>query len=340
MHMDALQVTKYMDKTHQLELFERVRSALVYSVLSTIMNHLNAVYMSVDIIMVALTVNFVCAVLHSVVFSDARTRRRFHCGYILRSISRQSVLVVSSAIANSVHMRDIGTQHENTMILIVSTTAFVAFITCIPEWFLQDAQQGSLKSMLIYSFTTRYKQLHIPGLGGSMGIGTIIYGLIFVVITLTDNTTHREGKLSKFWKTLQQTSSMIFSNLFLERIAPESSRQVLPIAFLIAMYIVSDSIPMSGSVAAFVLWRTAAEVSSWTSRAFPGGYIDQIILYSLLLCIMPVINKKTASVLAVAAIQTLVAGIMHSLIYLGTVGTVVSSVCVLLIADIILDAPQ
>jgi hypothetical protein len=338
--MDALQVTKYMDKEYQFKLFGKVRSALVFSVLSTIMNHLNGVYMPVDIIMVALTVNFICAVLHSVVFADAKTRRRFHCGYVLRSISRQSVLVVSSAVANSVHIRDIGTQHENTMMLVVSTTAFVGFITCIPEWFLQDAQQGSLKHMLIYSFTQSYTQLHIPGLGGNTGIGTMIYGLLFAVITMMDSPVNSAGTASQFWITLQQTASMILSNLFLARVAPESTRQVLPIAILVGMYIVSDRIPMSGSVAAFVLWRTAVEVSSWTARVFPGGYTDQIVLYGLLLCIMPAINKKTSSVIAVAAIQTLVASIMKSLIYLGNIGTVLASVSVLLVADIILDAPQ
>jgi hypothetical protein len=336
--MDAIHVTKYMDKTYQLKLFGKVRNALVFSVLTTIMNTLNAVYMPIDIIMAALTANFVCAVLHSVVFSDAKTRRRFHCGYILRSISRQSVLVVSSAIADSVHMRDLGTQHENTMMLVVSTTAFIGFITCIPKWFLQDAQQGSLKDLLIYSFTTRYKQLHIPGLGGNTGIGTLVYGLLFVVITLLDGSDPDAETVSTFLKTLQQTASMIFSNIFLMRIAPESTRQVLPIAFLLAMYIVSNRIPMSGSVAAFVLWRTAAEVSSWTSRVFPGGGTDQLILYSLLLCIMPAINEKTSTVLAVAAIQTLVGSIMNSLVYLGHIGTVLSSVCVLLVTDIVLDA--
>ena len=338
--MDALQVTKYMDKAYQFKLFGRIRTALVFSVLSTIMNHLNGVYMSADIIMVALTINFVCAVLHSVVFASACSRRRFHCGYILRSISRQSVLVVSSAIANTLHMRDIGTQNENTMMLVISTTAFIGFITCIPEWFLQDAQQGSIKHMLIYSFTTRYNQIHIPGLKSNTGIGTIIYAILFVIITLIDNPDDGISKVSQFLKTLQQAASMIFSNLFIMHIAPESTRQVLPIAIMLAMYIISDRIPMSGSVAAFVLWRTSTELSAWTTRVFPGGYTDQLILYSLVLCIMPIINQKVSSVLAVAAIQTFVASVMHSLVYLGTVGTVLASACVLLVADIILDAPQ
>jgi hypothetical protein len=328
-----------MDKSYRLKLFGKIRTALVFSVLSTIMQTLNAIFMPADIIMVALTSNFVCAVLHNVVLGDIHMRRRFHCGYILRSISRQSVLVISSAIANNIHMRDIGTQHENTIMLIISTTAFIGVMICVPEWFLQDAQQGSLKNMLIYNFTARYNQLHLPGLGGNTGIGTILYGLLFIVTTLVNNTEDASNDVSAFMKTLQQTASMIFSNIFLRMIAPESTRQVLPVALLIAMYIASDCIKMSKSVSVFVLWRTAAEVSSWTTRVFPGGFTDQFLLYTLLLCIVPVINEATASVLAVAAIQTLVQSVMISMVYLGPVGTVVSSVCVLLVTDIVLDAP-
>ena len=337
MNIDAQQVTKYMEKTYKLKLFGKVRSALVFSVLSTIMKKLNAVYMSTDIIMVALTVNFVCAVLHSVVLADVKTRRSLHCGYILRSINRQSILVVSSAIADSVHMRDLGTQHENIMILVISTTAFIGVITCLPSWFLQDAQQGSLKDILIYSFTTRYSQLHIPGLSGNAGIGTLVYGLLFAITTITTTTENGHTGASKFLQTLQQTASMVFSNLFITRISPESTRQVLPIAILLGMYIIFEKIPMSGSVAAFVLWRTAAEVSSWTIHMFPGGAEDQILLYSLLLCVMPIFNAKTSTVLAVAAIQTLISNCMDSLLYLGSVGTVLCSICVLLVSDIVLD---
>ena len=104
MQADAQEVTKYMTKEYQNQLFGKVRTALVFSVLSIIMENVNGVYMRADIIMVALTVNFVCAVLHNVVFASIETRRLFHAGFILRSISRQSVLVVSSAIADSVHI--------------------------------------------------------------------------------------------------------------------------------------------------------------------------------------------------------------------------------------------
>ena len=334
----VMPVTEYMNKAYQFKLIGKVRSAIMFSVLSIIMKHVNGVYTSIDIIMVAITVNFVCALLHSVVLANVQKRRLFHCGYILRSISRQSVLVISSAVADRVHMRDIGTQNENTMLLVVSTTAFIAFVTCIPPWFLQDAQQGSIKDLLIYSFTTRYKQLHIPGLGDSTGIGTLVYGLLFVVTTLADGSTNHKTEISAFMKTLQQAASMIFSNLFITRVVPEYSRQVLPIAILLAMYIVSNHIPMSGPVSAFVLWRTAAEVSSWTARMLPGGDTDRIILYGLLVFIVPTVDSNVSSVLAVAAIQTFVGVVMKSMMYLGTVGTVLSSVCVLLVTDIVLDA--
>ena len=337
MDVDAIHVTKYMDKSYQFKLFGKVRTAIVFSVLSIIMKNLNNIYLPVDIIMVALAVNFVCAVLHSVIFSGVQTRRRLHCGYILRCISRQSILVVSSAIASSIHMRDIGTQSENTMILVVSTTVFIAFITCIPDWFLQDAQQGSLKNILIYSFTARYRQIHIPGLSANTGIGALLYGLLFVIMTLSDDPANTGNQTSKFLRTLKQTASMVFSNLFLMQITPEPTSQVLPVAFLLGMYIVSDSIPMSGSVASFVLWRTSAEVCSWTSHFFSNGYTDQLILYSLLICIIPIMNENTSSVIAVATIQTVVGCVMKSFMYLGPVGTLLSSMCVLLVTDMILD---
>lgn len=339
MQVDAQNVKKYMTKKYQNQLFGKVRTALVFSVLSIIMENVNGVYMPADIIMVALTVNFVCAVLHNVVFASTKTRRLFHAGYILRSISRQSVLVVSSAIAESVHMEDIGTQHENTIILIVSTTAFIGLITCLPSWFLHDAEQGSLKDILIFSFTTRYQQLHIPGLGNNEGVGTLIYGLLFITATLAHTTDTDVNQSSKFMQTLQQTASMIFSNLFITRISPDSTRQVLPIAILLGMYIISERIPMSGSVAAFVLWRTSKEVSSWTSQVLPGGIVDQLILYSLLICIMPIINVKTSTVLAVAGIQTIIGSVMASLLFLGKIGTVLCSISVLLVSDILLDTP-
>ena len=340
MDVEAIHVTKYMDISYRLKLFGKVRTAIVFSVLSIIMNNLNSIYMPIDIIMVSLATNFVCAVLHSVIFSGVQTRRHLHCGYILRSISRQSVLVVSSAVASSIHMRDIGTQSENAMILIVSTTAFIGFITCIPNWFLQDAQQGSLKSILIYSFTARYRQIHIPGLGGNTGIGALLYGLLFVIMTFSDDPANTGDQTSNFLRTLKQTASMVFSNLFLMQIAPKSTSQALPVAFLLGMYIVSDRIPMSGSVASFVLWRTSAEVCSWTSHLFSNDFTDQLILYGLLICIIPIMNEKTASVIAVATIQTVVACVMKSFIYLGPIGTLLSSMCVLLITDMILDVSQ
>ena len=97
---------------------------------------------------------------------------------------------------------------------------------------------------------------------------------------------------------------------------------------------------MSGSVASFVLWRTSAEVSSWTSRLFSGGYIDQLNLYCLLICIMPAVNAKTSSAIAVSTIQTVLSSVMKPFMYLGHIGIVVSPMCVLLVVDMMLDIPQ
>jgi hypothetical protein len=342
MTLDVKNITKYMDNTARSQLMQKIRNALLFSVLSTIMQRLNVVYRPTDIITAALTINFTCAVLHGIVLPTGEVRRRFHCGYILRSISRQSVLVVSDAIANSVHLRDIGTHHENTLLLVVSTTGFIALLTLVPTWFLQDAQEGSLKDLLIFSFTSRYKQIHIPGLGGFTGIGTILYGLLFVIVTIDDEreSTDTINAQSKFFKTLHRSAAMVLSNIFLSQIEPDSTSQVLPVAILLGMYIVSDYLPMSHSVASFVLWRTAAEVSKWIARVLPDAGTDQILLFGLLLCVVPAINTKTAAVIAVAALQVIVRRLMGTLVYIGSTGTVVASVCVLLVTDIVLDAPK
>jgi hypothetical protein len=335
----AALITQYMNRTSQFTLFGKIRRALVFSVLSIIMSRLHGVYKAVDILSIAFTVNFICTVLHTVVLSDSCTRRRMHCGYILRSISRQSVLVISSTIANSIHLRDIGTQQENTLLLIISTTACIALITMIPTWFIKDAQQGSLKDLLIYSFTSHYKQLHIPGLQGQTGAGTLVYGLIFALFTVLDKYYSRKH-LSDFLKTLHSTATMVFVNLFVARITPASSSQVLPVAILLGMYIVSDKLPMSGTVAAFVLWCTASEVSTWTGNLLSSNPTDQLIFFSLSLCILPVLNDKIASVFAISALQTLVGRIMDTLTYLTPISSMMASMCMLLVTDIVLDAPS
>jgi hypothetical protein len=139
-------------------------------------------------------------------------------------------------------------------------------------------------------------------------------------------------------KTLYQTAAMVFSNMFLQQIAPDPSSQVLPVAILLGMYIVSDHLPMSSTVASFVLWRTAAETSTWMTRVIPGSITEQILLFTILLCIMSALDQKIASVLAVAALQTVVAHIMRAFAYLGTSGSAIASVCMLLVSDVVLDA--
>jgi hypothetical protein len=341
MKADARHVVTYINHQAQLKLFNKLRRALIFSVLSTIMQTLNTIYHQIDIIVVALTINMICTIFHGVILGSSEIRRRFHCGYILRSISRQSLLVIADACAHSVHMRDVGTQSENLLLLVVSTTAYVGIVTLIPEWFLVDSVQGSIKDILLYSFTSRYRQLHIPGLKGTTGLGTMVYGLLFVVVNILDNPSDKsKNPQSAFFTALTRAGSMIFSNQFLSRIIPESSKQVLPVAMLLGTYILSDHLPMSSSVDAYVLWQTAREVSAWTTRVFPGGVTDQIIFFSLLLCILPVINSKTGSVVAVAALQTLVGSMMASLTFLGPISAAMASICVLLATDIILDAPQ
>jgi hypothetical protein len=328
--------------------FNKIRRALLFSVLSEMMQNFTAVYSPLDIVSAALTVYFVCVTTRAVLVrpgtSNGMSTAGTCIGCILHSMSRQSVLVVSDVTANSIHMRDVGTQQENTLLLIVSTTALVALITLLPPWFLQDAQQGSLRDLLVYSFTSRYSQLHIPGLQTAPGTGDprggvalLAHGLLFAVFNMLNCCKARAVERSQFQETLYQTAAMIFSNMFLVQILPDSTSQILPIAMLLGMYIVSDHLPMSSTVASFVLWRTAAETSVWVTRLLPGSTTDQMILFAVLLCVIPALDRKVASVLAVAALQTSVAHIMRAFTYLGNTGAAVSSVCVVLVVDIFLD---
>jgi hypothetical protein len=335
MRRDALEINHYVNRTTQTKLFSKIRRALVFSVLSTIMETFSKTYRPSDIAAVALTLNFVCSVLHSDALWDRSKRQRLHVGYLLHSISRQSVLVVSDTVAHVVHMRDVGTQTENTLLLMMSTTAFIAGLTVLPASFLHDDQQGSLKDLLMFSFTSRYSQVHIPGLGGSSGLGVLVSGVLFTLFNMLDDP---DGPRTEFMKTMYQAIAMIFSHLFLAQIVPGSSSQVLPVAFLLAMYIVSNRMPMSGTVSAFVLWRTAQEVSGWMSRALAENTTDKLILFGLLICVLPTIDRKIAAVLAVAALQVVVGAVMQTFQYLGSVGSVLASVCLLLVTDVVLDA--
>ena len=95
---------------------------------------------------------------------------------------------------------------------------------------------------------------------------------------------------------------------------------------------------MSGTVSAFVMWRTAQEVSGWMSRALAENITDKLILFGLLLCVLPTIDRKIAAVFAVAALQVVVGAVMQTFQYLGSVGSVLASVCLLLVTDVVLDA--
>jgi hypothetical protein len=336
MQKEASEINAYLDSATQSKLFAKIRRALVFSVLSTIMRTFSGTYRPKDIAAVAFTLNFVCSALHSDAIWGDRMRKRLHVGYLLHSVSRQSVLVVADTVAHAVHTRDVGTQSENTLFLLMSTTAFIAGLTIVPASFLHDDQQGSLKDLLMFSFTSRYSQLHIPGLAGSTGLGVLVYGILFTLFNMLDDPSSRH--LTDFKKTMYQAIAMIFSHLFLSQIVPGSSTQVLPIAFLVGMYIVSSKMPMSGSVAGFVLWRTAQEVSRWMSRALDDNTVDQLLLFGLLLCVLPLADNRIAAVISVSAVQVVVQMVMQTFQYLGSVSSVLASVCLLLVTDVVLDA--
>jgi len=326
-----------------IQFFSKVRRALMFSTISTTMRHWNRVYRPSDIAIVAVTLHFICAVLRSCVLVDIKFRTRLHIDYILHAIRRQTLFIVSDCIANGLQMRDVGTQHENTLLLVMSTTSFVALITFIPDWFLMDNEQGSIKTLLVYFFTSRFSQIHIAGLRGGPGssvgreIGVLLYGLFFSVFNMLDSSFDKESPKSEFVRIMQQAAAMIFSNLFLSQITPEATNQVIPLALLIGMYLVFDNLPMSGAVASFVLWRTAREVSEWTTRLLPHAFSDQILLFSMFLCVLPPLNPKLASVTAVACMQLCVNSIMIAVTSLGKTAALVASFSVLIVADIVLS---
>lgn len=335
MRRDATEIARYLSKGSQAKLFSKIRRALVFSVLFKTMKTFNELYRPTDIIASALTLNFVCSIMHSSVIWNFKSGHRYHLGYILHSISRQSVLVISDTIAHNVHLRDVGTSSENTLLLMISTTIFIAALTVVPSSFLHDDQQGSLKDLLMYSFTSRYAQLHIPGLAGNTSLGVMLYGLLFSIFSMLDN--NEQKKSSEFVQTLHQAIALIFSHLFLSQIVPSTTTQVIPIALLLGMYIVSEKLPMSNSVSSFVMWKTAGEVANWTTRAVSGASIDQLLVFSLAMCIFPILDSKIASVLAVSALQIVVSVVMNTLKQFGHLESITSSVCLLLISDIFLD---
>lgn len=331
----------YMDHESRFKLFGKIRRALIYSVLSSIMKSITPVYKHMDIVIVAFTVYFVCTLVNTVILQDVSDRRRFHSGYILRSISRQCILIISSTVAQMARLQNVGTQAENTIILIFSITTFLAVLSLIPTWFLQDPGQGSLADILIYSYTVMYRQIHIPGLQGGIGLGTIIYGILFVAVNILDDWHEKGGAAkhpqhTKFRQILFSAVSMVLSTQFIKGIIPASSSQILPVAILLAMYIISSQLPMSRSVSAFVLFQTGSEVSLWITRMLGSNIIDKLIFFSLLICIVPVFNHTTASVVFVSAIQTVVAYVMHSFTYFGETSAAIASIALLLTTDILL----
>jgi hypothetical protein len=334
---DAANVIKYIDRESETKLLGKIRRALIFSILSTIMKSINQMFTTSDILSVAIGVYFICTLFSTGVILTRNVQRTFHMSYIIHCICRQSVLIAADAVANSVHLRDIGTQYDNTLLLIVSTTAFIAVLTLVPTWFIHDTEQGSIKDILMFSFTNRYGQLHITGLYSKTGIGAVLYGLLFALCNLLDTSHTKDDKTSEFIRTLHQAAAMIFSRLFISQIVPASSTQVLPIAILLAMYIVSHRIPMSGSVAAFVLWRTASDIADWVTRIIPDSSTDQLIFFSILLCVLPTMNRKIAAVLAVAALQAAVSRIMLTFTLINGIGSVLASVGFMLVMDILLD---
>ena len=337
MDEDAAKVIKYLDRSSEIKLLGKIRRALIFSVLSTIMTTLNGMFHTTDIIAVSVGIYFICTLISTGIIVTNHTQRMFHVSYLLHCICRQSVLITADALAHSLQLRDIGTQYDNTLLMVISTTAFIALLTFVPAWFIHDSEQGSMKDILMFSFTNRYGQIHISGLYSKTGVGAVIYGLLFVLANMLDVSPGKQKTTSEFFQTLHQAAAMIFSRLFITQIVPAQNTQVFPIAILLAMYIVSARIPMSGSVAAFVLWRTASDISTWITRIIPNSSTDQLIFFGFVLCVLPTINRKVAAVFAVAALQAVVSRVMSAFTFLPTSSAVVASVCFLLVMDILLD---
>jgi len=334
---DAAKVIKYLNWDSEIKVLGKIRSALIFSILSSTMKHINQTFRAADILSVAIGVYFICTLISTGIVVTTRVQRTFHVSYVLHCLCRQSVLVAADTVAHNVHLRDIGTQYDNTFLLLISTTTFIAFLSFVPTWFIHDTEQGSIKDIVMFSFTNRYGQLHITGLYSTTGMGAVLYGLFFTVSNLLDSSSDKKNKTSNFLQTLHQAAAMIFSRMFISQIVPISNTQVIPIAILLAMYIVSDRIPMSGSVAAFVLWRTASDISEWVTRIIPNSATDQLIFFSILLSVLPTVNRKVAAVFTVAALQVVVSRTMTVFTYVTGTSSVVAAVCLMLVIDIILD---
>jgi hypothetical protein len=134
--MQATNIVQYLDRDAESKLIAKLRRALIFSVLSIIMKNINEVYKTVDIITVALSIYFICTLISTGSLITTQTQRHYHITYVLHCACRQSVLVISDAVANSIHMRDVGTQYDNTLLLFISTTTFIAALTFVPKTYL------------------------------------------------------------------------------------------------------------------------------------------------------------------------------------------------------------
>lgn len=317
----------------------RIDRAFVFSILSAVTALLNKQFATIDIVISVTTLYFVCNALRVMVFGGRQGLEKYHLSHVFNAITRQSVLVVVDTLANSVHLRDVGTQTENTVILLLSTTILVAAICLVPTWLVKDDDWVSMRAVLLYTFTSRYSQVHVPGLSGSLGM--ILYALVFVASTALYSNAVKHGA-SMFIQTIYQAVSMISSNIFLVAVTPTSSSQVLPLAILIGFYVVSSSIDIETGVAGFILWRTAREIMRWVKRMYPARHdLNRGLLYAFVVAIIPATELFGGSTVADAFFLGALQGVIDIFIgffdFKGQLASIIATISVLLCTDIFMS---
>jgi len=279
---------------------------------------------------------FACeALILSFGVNDKTTTGPFaYVALLLHSLSRQSIFVLSDALAKEISITTLSSSLEEMVFLFLTTAVFVVLVTMLPDWFLRSRERGSLKSILLFTITSRFDLVRIPGLG--RGMGSLVYGMLFMIFSSLDAILENGG--SKFLAQLTSAASMISVNLFLQAVTPETTTQVIPLAILIGSFMLSCSIGAMDDIAMFALWRTSSEINEWKRRIVGPYPIDQtLILITIYIIGLRMMDKNLASLLLLNIVQTVTQFVINTIQQLSVEAAFTVSLGILLMVDVFLS---
>jgi hypothetical protein len=320
----------------RVTLLSKLRIALLFSILRIVADPLYRYFVTLDIIVGCVFVFFACeALILSFGVNDKTTTGPFaYVALLLHSLSRQSIFILSDALAKEISITTLSSSLEEMVFLFLTTAVFVVLVTMLPDWFLRSRERGSLKSILLFTITSRFDLVRIPGLG--RGMGSLVYGMLFMIFSSLDAILENGG--SKFLAQLTSAASMISVNLFLQAVTPETTTQVIPLAILIGSFILSCSIGAMDDIAMFALWRTSSEINEWKRRIVGPYPIDQtLILITIYIIGLRMMDKNLASLLLLNIVQTVTQFVINTIQQLSVEAAFTVSLGILLTVDVFLS---